>query len=98
MRGAVGLPYRFRRLCATTPGDEAPAACPALICANCNHAERLRVRPEEGRTVATRCETTAAAFLGVLCLAATADWLARQQGLNSVSIEPTAGHLTHPAD
>ncbi|MBX6743170.1 MAG: IS5/IS1182 family transposase, partial [Acetobacteraceae bacterium] len=29
------------------------------------------------RAVATRCEKTAASFLGVLCLAATIDWLRR---------------------
>ncbi|TDH60253.1 IS5/IS1182 family transposase, partial [Dankookia rubra] len=34
-------------------------------------------RLKEWRAVATRYEKTAASFLGVLCLAATADWLRR---------------------
>jgi transposase len=34
-----------------------------------------RPRLKEWRAVATRYEKTAASFLGVLCLAATADWL-----------------------
>ena len=42
----------------------------------CDQAiERLWGRLKEWRAVATRYEKTAASFLGVLCLAATADWL-----------------------
>ncbi len=37
--------------------------------------ERLWGRLKEWRAVATRYEKTAASYLGVLCLAATADWL-----------------------
>ena len=54
---------------------EAPIACPAWIYNNRNRVERLWARLKEWRAVATRYEKTAASFLGVLCLAATADWL-----------------------
>ena len=37
--------------------------------------ERLWGRLKEWRAVATRYEKTAASYLGVLCLAATMDWL-----------------------
>jgi transposase len=37
--------------------------------------ENLWARLKEWRAVATRYEKTARSFLGVLCLAATADWL-----------------------
>ena len=37
--------------------------------------ENLWARLKEWRAVATRYEKTAHSFLGVLCLAATADWL-----------------------
>lgn len=57
--------------------NEAPVACPAPIYANRNRVERLWARLKERRAVATRYEKTAASFLGVLCLAATADWLRR---------------------
>ncbi|WP_343898275.1 IS5 family transposase [Craurococcus roseus] len=60
-----------------TRRDEAPVACPAPIYNNRNRVERLWARPKERRAVATRYEKTAASFLGVLCLAATADWLRR---------------------
>lgn len=60
-----------------TRRDEAPAACPAPIYNNRNRVERLWARLKEWRAVATRYEKTAASFLGVLCLAATADWLRR---------------------
>ena len=61
--------------------DEAPVACPAPIHNNRNRVERLWARLKEWRAVATRYEKTAASFLGVLCLAATADWLRRRQTL-----------------
>jgi transposase len=60
-----------------TRRDEAPVACPAPIYNNQNRVERLWARLKEWRAVATRHEKTAASFLGVLCLAATADWLRR---------------------
>lgn len=56
---------------------EAPVACPQPIYNNRNRVERLWARLKEWRAVATRCEKTAASFPGVLCLAATADWLRR---------------------
>jgi hypothetical protein len=37
--------------------------------------ENLWARLKEWRAVATRYEKTARSFLGVLCIAATADWL-----------------------
>ena len=39
--------------------------------------ERLWARLKEWRAVATRYEKTARSFLGVLCLAASMDWLKR---------------------
>ena len=55
--------------------NEAPVACPAWIYANRHLVENLWPRLKEWRAVATRYEKTARSFLGVLCLAATADWL-----------------------
>jgi transposase len=54
---------------------EAPVACPQWIYANRRLVENLWARLKEWRAVATRYEKTARAFLGVLCLAATMDWL-----------------------
>ncbi len=54
-----------------------PSACSAPIYNNRNRVERLWARLKEWRAVATRYEKTAASFLGVLCLTATADWLRR---------------------
>ena len=54
---------------------EAPVACPAWVYTNRNRVERLWGRLKEGRAVATRYEKTARSFMGVLCLAATLDWL-----------------------
>ena len=45
--------------------NEEQVACPAWVYA----------RLKEWRAVATRYEKTARAFLGVLCIAATMDWL-----------------------
>jgi transposase len=45
--------------------------------ANRNRVERLWGRLEEWRAVATRYEKTARSFMGVLCLAASRDWLRR---------------------
>jgi transposase len=50
-------------------------ACPAWAYACRNRVERLWARLKEWRAVATRYEKTAASFLGVLCLAATTDWI-----------------------
>ena len=55
--------------------NEAPVACPDWIYANRNHVERLWARLKERRAIATRYEKTAQSFMGVLCLAATLDWL-----------------------
>ena len=54
---------------------EAAVACPAWIYANRRLVENLWARLKEWRAVATRYEKTARAFLGVLCMAATMDWL-----------------------
>ena len=55
--------------------NDAPVACPEWIYQNRNIVERLWARLKEWRAVATRYEKTARSFLGILCLAATADWL-----------------------
>src|SRR3982751_4954005 len=54
---------------------DAPVACPEWIYNNRHLVENLWARLKEWRAVATRYEKTAHSFLGVLCLAATADWL-----------------------
>jgi Transposase DDE domain len=56
---------------------DAPVACPSRSYANRRPVENLWARLKEWRAVATRHEKTARAFLGVLSLAATADWLRR---------------------
>ena len=55
--------------------NEAAVACPDWIYTNRNLVERLWARLKEWRAVATRYEKTACSFTGVLCLAATIDWL-----------------------
>ena len=55
----------------------APVACPEWIYTNRNVVERLWARLKEWRAVATRYEKTARSFMGVLCLAATLDWIKR---------------------
>ena len=55
--------------------NEAPVACPPRIYVNRNRVERLWSRLKEWRAVATRYETTACCFMGVLCMAATMDWI-----------------------
>jgi transposase len=57
--------------------NEEPIACPDWIYANRHLVEQLWARLKEWRAVATRYEKTAASFLGVLCLAASLDWLKR---------------------
>ena len=54
---------------------DAPVACPEWIYVNRRLVENLWARLKEWRAVATRYEKTAKSFLGVLCLAAAADWL-----------------------
>jgi transposase len=54
---------------------EAPVACPAWIYNNRNRVERLWARLKEWRAMATRYEKCACSFMGVLCLAASLDWL-----------------------
>ena len=60
--------------------NEAPVACPAWIYANRRLVENLWARLKEWRAVATRYEKTARSFLGVLCMAATMDWLKAAKG------------------
>jgi len=55
--------------------NEAPVACPAWVYNNRNIVERLWGRLKEWRAIATRYEKTACSFMGVLCLAATLDWI-----------------------
>jgi transposase len=58
-----------------TKSNEQPVACPDYIYVNRNRVERLWGRLKEWRAVATRYEKTARSFLGVLCLAASMDWI-----------------------
>ena len=55
--------------------NEAPVRCPDFIYVHRNQVERLWGRLKEWRAVATRYDKTARSFLGVLCLAATRDWI-----------------------
>src|SRR3954462_8585015 len=55
--------------------NEAPVAGPPWIAVNRNRVERLWSRLKEWRAVATRYEKTACCFMGVLCMAATMDWI-----------------------
>ena len=52
-----------------------PWPAPGWIYNNRNRVERLWARLKEWRAVATRYEKTARSFMGVLCLAATFDWI-----------------------
>ena len=52
-------------------------ACPEWIYNNRNVVERPWARLKEWRAVATRYEKTASSFMGILCLAATLDWIKR---------------------
>jgi transposase len=54
---------------------DAPVACPPWIYYNRHLVENLWARLKEWRAVATRYEKLARSFLGVLHLAAAADWL-----------------------
>ena len=55
--------------------NEADVACPPWIHRNRNRVECLWARLKEWRAVATRYEKTACCFMGVLCMAATMDWI-----------------------
>lgn len=59
----------------TTKANQAPLACPEWIYTNRNIVERLWARLKKWRAVATRYEKTAVSFMGVLCLAATLEWI-----------------------
>ena len=50
---------------------------PAWAYVNRNRVERLWGRLKGWRAVATRYEKTARSFMGVLCLAASMEWLSR---------------------
>lgn len=54
---------------------DATVACPSWIYTNRHLVENLWARLKEWRAVATRYEKTARSFLGVLCIAATRDWI-----------------------
>lgn len=58
-----------------TKSNEAPVRCPDFIYVHRNQIERLWGRLKEWRAVATRYEKLARSFMGVLCLAATQDWI-----------------------
>jgi Transposase DDE domain len=61
---------------ATRPPSPVPAASTTTDRERrSRRVERLWARLKEWRAAATRHEKTAASFLGVLCLAATVDWL-----------------------
>nr|WP_322100045.1 transposase [Geminicoccus roseus] len=66
----VSLPNRTRRRWPAPPGPTATDREQRS-----RWVERLRARLKERRTIATRYEKTAHAFMGVLCLAAALDWL-----------------------
>jgi transposase len=55
--------------------NEKDVDCPPWIYIHRNRVERLWGRLKEWRAVAPRYEKTARCFHGVLCLAATIDWL-----------------------
>jgi transposase len=55
--------------------NEAAVRCPDWIYTHRNRVERLWGRLKEWRAVATRYEKLARPFMGVLCLAASLDWL-----------------------
>lgn len=58
-----------------TKSNEEAVAYPDYVYNNRNLVERLWARLKEWRAVATRYEKTASSYLGVLCLAATLDWI-----------------------
>jgi hypothetical protein len=58
-------------------------ACPPWIDNNRNLVERFWSRVTEGRAVGTRYEKTERSFMGVLCMAATMDWLKHSKEFKS---------------
>ena len=58
-----------------TKRNEAPVRCPDLIGRPRNEVERLWGRLKEWQAVATPYEKLAQSFVGILCLAATVDWV-----------------------
>ncbi|KQP93974.1 transposase [Methylobacterium sp. Leaf119] len=68
------MDHRARPSIPTKRNEEQPA-CPDWAYNNRNLGERLWARLKEWRAVATRYEKTVCSFTGVLCLAATLDWL-----------------------
>ena len=58
-----------------TKRNEAPVRCPDFIYRHRNEVERLWGRLKEWRAVATRYEKLAQSFIGVLCIAASLDWI-----------------------
>lgn len=68
---------RGARLAIPAKRNEAPLACPDWAYNNRNRVKRLWVRLKVWRAVATRYEKTASSLIGVLCLAASMDWLRR---------------------
>ncbi len=58
-----------------TKRNEAAVRCPDWIYVHRNRIERLWGRLKEWRAIATRYEKTANSFMGVLCLAASMDWI-----------------------
>ena len=76
------LIWDLRARPATPPRrTDAPVACPPWIYDNRHLVENLWARLKKWRAVATRYEKTARSFLGVICLATTADWIKLQQAL-----------------
>lgn len=71
----AGWADREARSAIPTKRNEEQLACPDWAYNNRNIVERLWARLKEWRAVATRYEKTAVSFAGVLCLAATLDWL-----------------------
>ena len=78
--------------------NEAPVARPAWIYVNRNRVERLWSRLKEWRAVATRYEKTARSFMGVLCMAATMDWIKSQRRTQGLTGPSTTVALTFLVD
>ena len=57
--------------------NETPVRCPKWIYGHRNESERLWGRLKEWRAVATRYWKLATSFMGMLCIAATMDWIKR---------------------
>ncbi len=55
--------------------NEVEVACPFWICHNRNRVERLWEQLKKWCAFATRYGKTTRSFVGVLCMAATMDWV-----------------------